>query len=85
MLDMDMPMELLNALTPPGMPDHRLLLKVGMLLVMVKDMGAHQGLANGARLILRKVVPYILEVETELGNRTPSAYPIQFHSGRPRS
>lgn len=52
------------------MPDRRLLLKVGMPLVMVKDMVAHLGLARGARLILRKFMTHVMEVETEMGNRT---------------
>ena len=54
--------EFLNTLTPSGMPVHRLFLKQGMPLMLLRNLNPKQGLCNGTRLIFHKVHKnYLLE------------------------
>ena len=47
--------EYLNTLSPAGLPSHRLFLKAGMPLMLMRNLNPKQGLCNGTRLIFRKV------------------------------
>ena len=47
--------EFLNTLTPSGMPVHRLFLKQGMPLMLLRNLNPKMGLCNGTRLIFHKV------------------------------
>ena len=54
--------EYLNTLTPSGMPSHRLFLKEGMPLMLLRNLNPKMGLCNGTRLIFHKVHKnYLLE------------------------
>ena len=44
------PMEFINSLTPSGMPPHRLNLKVGSIIMLLRNLSITQGLCNGTRL-----------------------------------
>jgi hypothetical protein len=50
--------EHLNAQTPNGSPPHRLDLKIGMPLILLRNMA--NGLMNGTRMILQETKPYVL-------------------------
>lgn len=45
--------EFLNSLTPSGMPPHRLRLKLGCIVVLLRNMNPAIGLCNGTRLQVR--------------------------------
>ncbi|KAJ8914507.1 hypothetical protein NQ315_002780 [Exocentrus adspersus] len=45
--------EMLNTLTPSGMAPHRLTLKVGVMIMLIRNLNLKQGLCNGTRLIVR--------------------------------
>ena len=47
--------EYLNTLTPSGLPEHRLFLKPGMPLMLMRNLNPKMGLCNGTRLIFDKV------------------------------
>ena len=47
--------EYLNTLTPSGLPEHRLFLKSGMPLMLMRNLNPKMGLCNGTRLIFEKV------------------------------
>ena len=48
-------MEYLNTLTPSGLPEHRLFLKEGMPLMLMRNLNPKMGLCNGTRLIFEKL------------------------------
>ena len=47
--------EYLNSLSPSGLPTHRLFLKVGMPLMLLRNLNPKMGLCNGTRLIFERV------------------------------
>ena len=47
--------EYLNSLNPTGLPTHRLFLKPGMPLMLIRNLNPKMGLCNGTRLIFHKV------------------------------
>jgi len=61
------PTEYLNTLTPSGLPPHRLLLKEGMPIMLLRNLDLPNGLANGARLILRRVTRNVLMADITTG------------------
>ena len=44
------PIELLNCQTPSGMPPHKLVLKVGATIMLLRNLNRSQGMCNGTRL-----------------------------------
>jgi ATP-dependent DNA helicase PIF1 len=48
--------EYLNTLSPNGLPNHRLFLKQGMPLMLMRNLNPKMGLCNGTRLIFNKVL-----------------------------
>ncbi len=49
------PVELLNKLTPSGVPPHRLILKINTPVMLLRNINPKQGLSNGTRLIVRSI------------------------------
>jgi hypothetical protein len=47
--------EYLNSLCPSGLPNHRLFIKPGMPLMLMRNLNPKMGLCNGTRLIFKKV------------------------------
>ena len=54
-------MEFLNSLTPSGMPPHRLNLKCGSIVMLLRNLSLKDGLCNGTRLIVRVMRPNYID------------------------
>ena len=50
---MTFPPEFLHEQTPSGMPPHLLLLKVGTIIMLLRNLNSRKGLCNGARMIVQ--------------------------------
>ncbi|CAF0889946.1 unnamed protein product [Brachionus calyciflorus] len=62
------PTEFLNTINPPGVPPHRLLLKVGQPIILLRNISSNMGLCNGTRLIVKSLHKYIIHAEIAIGN-----------------
>nr|XP_046478596.1 uncharacterized protein LOC124217240 [Neodiprion pinetum] len=49
------PIEYLNGLTPSGLPPHNLQLKVGAIVMSLRNLSISDGLCNGTRLVVREI------------------------------
>ncbi len=47
------PVEFLNTLTSSGIPPHRLILKIGVPIMLLRNISPTEGLCNGIRLIVK--------------------------------
>ena len=54
---------------PSGLPPHRLTLKIGAPIMLLKNISAKRGLANGTRLIVRGVHSRVIDAEIATSNR----------------
>ena len=61
--DSTCPVEVLNKQTPTGMPLHRLRLKVGCLVMCVRNINPSQGLSNGSRLLVLELQANLIMCE----------------------
>jgi ATP-dependent DNA helicase PIF1 len=55
--------EFLNTITLPGMPLHRLALKVGVPVILLRNLDTSSGLCNGTRLIIRQLARRLIIAE----------------------
>ncbi len=62
------PDEALNLLEPSGLPPHRLLLKIGAPIILIRNLRKEGGLMNGTRLIVRRLMSLVIEAEIVTGS-----------------
>ena len=53
--------------TPSEMPPHELILKVGSVVMLMRNMSIKHGLCNGTRLVVKKMMPNVLDCEIIMG------------------
>ena len=61
--------EFLNTLKFSGLPNHSLELKVGVPIILLRNLNQSIGLCNGTRLIVKQTGAKIIEAEIITGNR----------------
>lgn len=61
------PIEFLNTLNISGLPPHNLNLKVGLPIIMLRNLNPNEGLCNGTRLIVKKVFTRLIEATISIG------------------
>lgn len=61
--EMSYPLEYLNSLEFPGLPAHRLCLKVGVPIMLLRNLNQKEGLCNGTRLIVTHLGNRVIEAE----------------------
>ncbi len=70
------PPEFLHSINPSGLPPHRLRLKVGAPIIMLRNLNQAKGLCNGTRLIARKLGARVLETEIIFGDNADTVVMI---------
>ncbi|GJY17791.1 DNA helicase [Tanacetum coccineum] len=63
------PREYLNTLSFPGLPPHRLELKIGTPIMLLRNLNIAGGLCNGTRLIVTQLLPKVIEAQIITGTR----------------
>ncbi len=66
-LQVNIPVEFLNTLNPSGLPPYKLNLKIGCIVVLLRNLSVNNGLCNGTRMILRAFRQNVLQVEIITG------------------
>jgi ATP-dependent exoDNAse (exonuclease V) alpha subunit len=66
--DDSIPQECLNTLTLSGMPVHKLTLKIGCPIILLRNVNSPKGLCNGTRLIVTKLLSNVIEAKVLTGS-----------------
>ncbi|KAK3189482.1 hypothetical protein Dsin_029043 [Dipteronia sinensis] len=66
--DMMFPVEFLNSLKFPGLPNHELHLKIGIPIILLRNINPSAGLCNGTLLIVTQLVPFVIEGKLIIGS-----------------
>ena len=67
-LNNSFPPEYLNSLSVPGLPTHELKLKVGVVVMLMRNLNQTLGLCNGTRMMVTRLLPNCVECEVISGN-----------------
>ncbi|GJZ61535.1 DNA helicase [Tanacetum coccineum] len=63
------PREYLNTLSFAGLPPHKLELKIGTPIILLRNINIVGGLCNGTRLIVKQLLPKVIEAQIVTGTR----------------
>lgn len=64
------PLEFLNSITPTGMPPHKLNLKDGCTVMLLRNLNSKRGLCNGVRLIVLNIYNSVLHCKILTGSHS---------------
>ncbi|GJY45174.1 DNA helicase [Tanacetum coccineum] len=68
-IEMLYPKEYLNTLSFAGLPPHRLELKIGTPIILLRNINIVGGLCNGTRLIVKQLFPKVIEAQIVTGTK----------------
>ncbi|VDP08631.1 unnamed protein product [Heligmosomoides polygyrus] len=66
---LNFPTEFINKMTPTGLPPHALHIKVGCIVMLLRNLDVANGLCNGSRFIVRQIGQRVLICEHAVGDR----------------
>ncbi|XP_057718113.1 uncharacterized protein LOC130932719 [Arachis stenosperma] len=64
--------EILNGINCSGLPPHKLVLKVGAPVMLLRNIDQTNGLCNGMRMQVRRMKNHVIECKTLTGNKAGS-------------
>jgi hypothetical protein len=64
---LNFPVEFLNTLTPSGMPPHRFKIKIGAIIMLLRNLNTKRGLCNGTRMIVTNTQPNLIVAQVLSG------------------
>ncbi|XP_015969110.1 uncharacterized protein LOC107492585 [Arachis duranensis] len=64
--------EILNGINYSGLPPHKLVLKVGASVMLLRNIDQTNGLCNGTRMQVRRMGNHVIECKTLTGNKAGS-------------
>uniref|UniRef100_A0A8C4SJ32 ATP-dependent DNA helicase n=1 Tax=Erpetoichthys calabaricus TaxID=27687 RepID=A0A8C4SJ32_ERPCA len=64
------PLEYLNTINPAGLPQHNLNLKVGTIVMLLRNFNTKHGLCNGTRLVVNTMTEHVIETQVLTGSHT---------------
>jgi hypothetical protein len=73
--NMIFPEEFLHTLTPPGMPSHKLNLKVGGIYMLLRNMNVEEKCCNGTRLVVLDIQHHYIHCEIIPNDPLPEGQP----------
>ncbi|KAF1892184.1 hypothetical protein Lal_00036542 [Lupinus albus] len=59
--------EFLNSLKSSGLPNHKIKLKVGTPIMLLRNLDQYEGLCNGTRMIVNRLVTHVIEAKVMTG------------------
>ncbi|XP_051153640.1 ATP-dependent DNA helicase PIF1-like [Leptopilina boulardi] len=62
------PIEVLNTLTPNELPPHKLMLKIGTIVIILRNINLERDLYNGTRLKVIKMGSFSIHAQVLTGN-----------------
>ena len=65
-LQNSIPIEFLNSITPNSLPSHKLILRIGAIIILLRNLNLEDGLCNEMRLIVRSLGKYAVKKLTLL-------------------
>ncbi|CAF2725446.1 unnamed protein product [Rotaria sp. Silwood2] len=66
-LQVNIPVEFLNTLNPSGLPPYKLNVKIGCIVMLLRNLSVDKGLCNGTRMIVRAFRQNVLQLEIITG------------------
>ncbi|KAI9558406.1 hypothetical protein GHT06_015186 [Daphnia sinensis] len=70
------PPEILNTFNVSGLPPHQLKLKIGAIVILLKNIDSRQGLCNGTRLIIKALSSNLIVAEIAAGKHKGHNFPV---------